>query len=144
MEIYNDVMQCVRDQKQQHPGASHVISLLDEFLFDGCHWAVFELATHGDGFSAMEAKNCAMTEEQAKPLFRQLLQGLAFLHANGVAHLDIKPENLLMTSESTLKIADFGMAQWARAGSSLKGSLGTTKYVFFFFHLDLMHLSIGT
>lgn len=44
-------------------------------------------------------------------LFKQLLQGVAFLHRNGIAHRDIKPENLLLTNEGHLKITDFGVSE---------------------------------
>ena len=41
---------------------------------------------------------------------RQVLQALAFLHHRNIVHRDIKPQNILVTDEDTLKICDFGMA----------------------------------
>ena len=45
-----------------------------------------------------------------------LLQGLQFLHANEVLHLDVKPDNIYRDSEGVLKLGDFGLAvlrhQW--------------------------------
>lgn len=40
-------------------------------------------------------------------LTKQVIQGLAYLHARGFIHRDIKPENLLLRGD-TIKIADFG------------------------------------
>ncbi len=44
------------------------------------------------------------------------LQGLHFLHANGVLHLDVKPDNIYRDADGTLKLGDFGLAvlrhQW--------------------------------
>jgi len=47
-------------------------------------------------------------EEQSRRLFVQMLCGLRFMHANGVAHHDIKPENVMLMSDGTLKLVDFG------------------------------------
>jgi serine/threonine-protein kinase CHEK1 len=126
MEIHKALQSRMHDEKDK--GANHILQLLDEFLFDGCHWAVLEFASFGDVFTSVVNKGSALSDETCKPLFRQLLQGIAFMHSCGVAHLDIKPENLLMTNSTQVKIADFGMAQWARKGSSLIGSYGTTMY----------------
>jgi [calcium/calmodulin-dependent protein kinase] kinase len=41
------------------------------------------------------------------------LEGLAFIHKNGILHLDVKPENILFKS-NTLKIADFGLSRATR------------------------------
>ncbi|XP_063361380.1 serine/threonine-protein kinase STK11 [Cydia amplana] len=50
-------------------------------------------------------------QQQAHDYFTQLLDGLEYLHGQGVVHKDIKPGNLLLTLDSTLKITDFGVAE---------------------------------
>ena len=49
--------------------------------------------------------------EQAKSFTYQIFRGLAFCHARGVMHRDLKPQNLLVEADGTLKLADFGLAR---------------------------------
>ncbi|CAG9115863.1 unnamed protein product [Plutella xylostella] len=50
-------------------------------------------------------------QHQAHQYFTQLLDGMEYLHSQGVIHKDIKPGNLLLTLDQTLKITDFGVAE---------------------------------
>jgi len=48
---------------------------------------------------------------QAHKYFTQLVCGLEYLHGQGIVHKDIKPGNLLVTLDETIKITDFGVAE---------------------------------
>ena len=74
---------------------------------------VMEYCSEGDLFSLVQ-KGHLKGEDKKKDrlcLFKQLVQGVAYLHNNGIAHRDIKLENLLLTKDSKLKITDFGVSE---------------------------------
>ncbi|KAD4179081.1 hypothetical protein E3N88_27672 [Mikania micrantha] len=62
---------------------------------------------------AIKTRDCARPNElQISNYTRQVIQGLEYLHSNGIVHCDIKGANLLV-DENGVKIADFGCAKWA-------------------------------
>lgn len=74
---------------------------------------VMEYCSEGDLFSLV-SKGHLKGDDRKKDrmcLFKQLIQGVHYLHANGIAHRDIKLENLLITKDSKLKITDFGVSE---------------------------------
>lgn len=63
---------------------------------------------------------------------RQILEGLLFLHERNIAHLDLKPQNLLLTSDepnSDIKLCDFGISRVISPGIEVREILGTPDYV---------------
>ena len=53
------------------------------------------------------------TEEVSKLLFKQILQGIQYLHTKGIVHRDLKPNNILVGAEGqVVKIADFNVAKF--------------------------------
>ena len=75
----------------------------------GGRWShVMEFCSQGEIFTLV-LKNY-LTLEDNLCLFKQLLRGIAYMHSQGVAHRDIKLENLLMNDDGHLKITDFGVS----------------------------------
>ncbi|XP_076049461.1 serine/threonine-protein kinase Chk1-like [Oratosquilla oratoria] len=73
-----------------------------------------------------------LNEEEVESYFKQLLDGVAYIHSRGVVHRDLKPENLLLTKDKVLKISDFGLADlFITDGEEVlvTGMVGTKSYM---------------
>ena len=90
------------------------------------HYIVLEYLGGGD-LSALSRRE-TLGLERALFYLQQVSSGLAHAHENGVIHRDIKPQNLLLTSDQrTVKIADFGVAKIEAADGAIT-RVGTNIY----------------
>jgi serine/threonine-protein kinase ULK2 len=90
-----------------------VVRLIDVIPEDGKVFLVTEYCSGGDLAQRLRVAG-RVPEADARRLMRQLAAGLRELRANNLVHRDLKPQNLLLSSEGAdgvLKIADFGFAR---------------------------------
>jgi len=73
-----------------------------------------EYAPYGDFFDVLTTYKSNFTEQLCRTYFRQLIEGLEYLHKRNIAHLDIKLENLLVGEDYKLKIADFDLSCYTK------------------------------
>ena len=72
-------------------------------------WILMEYCDGGSLADEMRRKKETLKEEQIRKIVRQVLEGMSYLHKQGIVHRDIKASNLLIDGGST-KIADFGVS----------------------------------
>ncbi len=70
-----------------------------------------EYAEGGDLFDKI-VKAEKLGEAMAGNYYAQIVLGLEYLHGKGIAHRDMKPENILISGSNKLKIADFGLGNF--------------------------------
>jgi cyclin-dependent kinase 12/13 len=75
----------------------------------GSFYLVFEFMDHD--MAGLLESGVAINEDHIKCYFKQLLEGLHYLHSNNILHRDIKTSNLLINNKGILKLGDFGLAR---------------------------------
>jgi serine/threonine protein kinase len=113
--------------KLSHPNVVHVYDQGDE---DGVPFIVMEYVdgtTLGDELR----RSGPFPPARVVDLALQICGGLEHAHASGLVHRDIKPGNLLLREDGTVKIADFGIARAAQATklTQIGSVLGTAAYL---------------
>ena len=83
----------------------------------------------GDSLARVMEKEKTLPEERAVRLMEGVLDGLEVLHAAGLVHRDVNPNNIIVTTEGTAKLIDFGiMRAYTEPKSSDTAILGTPGY----------------
>ena len=90
-------------------------------------YIVTEYASRGDIFDYL-VTNGKMSEPEARHIFVQIVSAVKYCHSHGVVHRDLKAENLLLDSESNIKLADFGFSNYYKEGCFLSTWCGSPPY----------------
>lgn len=109
----------------------HIVQLVDFYEETDYFYLVMEYMKGGDVFDRI-VKKTRYTELDARDLIRILLKSCKFMHEHGVAHRDLKPQNLLLQSlddDAQIKVGDFGFARRVHTPRSLTTRCGTPTYV---------------
>jgi serine/threonine protein kinase len=80
----------------------------------GLHFFAMEFIDGGSARSIVEASETGLDEPLALEIARQTAEGLRAAHAAGFVHRDVKPDNILLTHDGGVKLADLGISQAIR------------------------------
>jgi len=107
-----------------HPG---IVALLDFFSDGRRSFLVWELVK-GQPLSELVGE---LADDEAVAAAAQLYDALAYAHAQGVVHRDVKPQNVMVDTRGAVKVMDFGIARLAGADTmTAEGELlGTVAYM---------------
>ncbi|KAJ3228184.1 serine/threonine-protein kinase HAL4/sat4 [Chytriomyces hyalinus] len=114
-----------------HPNVVETVDLIQDNRREWC--VVMEYMSGGDLYARLQEGIDDIDELHC--YFKQLLEGLAYIHGMGVAHRDLKPENLILDASCRiLKIADFGVAEvfktcFEESSRKTKGICGSDPYI---------------
>lgn len=116
---------------QSLSGNDYVVQLLDFYEEEDRFYLVMEYCAGGDVFDRI-VQYKHYTECDARALALILLKAVRSIHKMGIAHRDIKPQNLLLLSDDDnahIRVADFGFARRVHTPESLTSRVGTPTYV---------------
>lgn len=85
----------------------------------------------GELFERVIKEDYFLSEKACSIFARQICEGVEFLHARNIIHLDLKPENVLCVTRcgNRIKIIDFGMARRYDPSKALQVLFGTAEFV---------------
>lgn len=74
-----------------------------------------------------------ISEDDAREIFIQMADAIAYLHRENVSHRDLKPENILVQENPTtgaveIKISDFGLSRTTQSNKAMETMAGTLDY----------------
>ncbi|KIV85654.1 hypothetical protein PV11_01323 [Exophiala sideris] len=98
-------------KKLNHPNLVSLIEVLDDPTEDSLYM-VMEMCKKGVVMKVgLEETADPYPDAVCRLFFRDLILGIEYLHAQGVVHRDIKPDNCLVTDDDVVKIVDFGVSE---------------------------------
>lgn len=94
-------------EKLDHP---NIIRRFESFEISSKVYICLEWAGHGDLLQHIRLKGPLKDQDTFK-YFKEMCNGVDYLHENGIVHRDLKCENILLSKRNVVKIADFGFAR---------------------------------
>jgi len=93
---------------ENHPSLAKVLGYFETIAY---YWLVMEFVEGMDLVKVMERqKFVPFSEGQCMPILQQIVGVLSYAHSKGVAHLDIKLDNIMLQPNGTIKIIDWGLS----------------------------------
>ena len=120
-----------RDESLAVAALSHanIMSVYDVSSSEGLEYIVMELI---DGITLKQymERRGQMDWREALHFITQIMHGLSHAHSRGIIHRDIKPQNIMVLRDGSVKVADFGIACLANTTNTLtQEALGSVHYI---------------
>lgn len=114
-----------RVRSPSHPN----IVCMKEFFEDEDHYYIV-MKLHGSGMDLFDyvELNTNMMETEIKFIFKQICEGVKYLHERGIVHRDIKDENVILDKDSHVQLIDFGSSAYVKPNKLFDTFCGTIDY----------------
>lgn len=119
-----------RIEAQSAAGLSHpnIVNVFDVGEENGFYYIVMELV---EGITLKEyiQQNGRMPYQTALNFISQIAAGIEVAHEHHTIHRDIKPQNIIVSKNGTLKVTDFGIAKAATSNTVASSAMGSVHYI---------------
>jgi len=118
-------------RSMDHP---NIQKLYEVFTDAKCVYLVLEMCSGGELLDGVmeRSQGVRFTEHRAATFCEQMLGAITYIHANNIAHRDIRPESIMLQDKSNttdIKIVDFGSAVKYKKGTPLTTKVGSPYYI---------------
>ena len=108
-----------------HPNIVNVFDVVDE---GDIHYIVMELI-EGITLKSYIAKKGRLEAKETIGIAIQMAQGMSAAHQHNIIHRDIKPQNIIVSKDGKVKVADFGIARAASSNTQELRAVGSVHYI---------------
>jgi serine/threonine-protein kinase len=107
----------------------NLVAIYDWGEVDGTYYIAMEYV-EGETLKDLIRRRGRLSGNESVAVAMQLLAAVEFAHRSGIVHRDIKPQNVMLDRDGTVKVMDFGIARAGDSGMTEAGSiLGTAQYL---------------
>lgn len=118
-----------RTEAQSAAGLTHpnIVNVFDVGEDDNLHYIVMELI---EGITLKEyiSKKGCLSVKEATSIAIQVSMGLEAAHSHGIVHRDVKPQNIIISTDGKVKVTDFGIARAASSNTISSNAMGSVHY----------------
>ena len=108
-----------------HP---NIVSVYDYSRDSNCQYIVMELL-EGITLKQYMQKKGALSWKEALHFATQIAKALSHAHSKGIVHRDIKPQNIMVVKDGSIKVADFGIAHLQSENAETPETMGSIHYI---------------
>ena len=108
-----------------HP---NIVKLKDFIVTEESHYLVMEYIDGKNLYEYMSTVTGPLPMQNVALFLNEVLSALAYVHDNKLIHLDIKPSNIMLSSNNSIKLVDFGISQ-DKSASGMEKTMGSPAYM---------------